>query len=309
MRTTEPTIHRAAAALLALSLSACSSTRPVEDVLAEPPGAPSTNGTSVEAPSLAAPEVPPSRKELAVLAEERLARAADRSRAVLAAARAEGAGPDALVEAARSLVLDADLRIQAALALRSDPADLPSTRRLIDAEDDVGSRLKSEVRSLAAASRDLADRALELRRDDPEARLYSALGRALVAWSLPPLQALTGGGAASLPGTIETLANDHPDLASASPMRLRGRFQSRAPWPYTDRKAGVEALEAACRSAPIPLNLLFLGDAYWLVGREAEALDAWERATAARANVEMRDAAVFQRELARLRIRSARTDD
>ncbi|MEM1451538.1 MAG: hypothetical protein AAGI22_20655 [Planctomycetota bacterium] len=305
--------HRAAAPLvLALCLAACTSTRAAEDVLGESvgpgPPSPAENDAESDAGALEASEVPPSREQLAALAVERLEASANRSRAVLAAARADDAGPDALIEAARTLVLDADLRIQTELALRFDPADLPSTKKLINAEDSVRSSLKSEVRGLASASRDLANRALEVRKGDPEARLYATLGSALVAWSLPRLEALTSGGAGSLPGAIAALADDHPDLASASPMRLRGRFQSRAPWPYTDRKAGVEALEAACRSAPTPLNLLFLGDAYWLIDREPEALDAWERATRARAGEEMRAAAVFQREIARLRILSAGGD-
>ena len=57
--------------------------------------------------------------------------------------------------------------------------------------------------------------------------------------------------------------------------------------------------------APIPLNLLFLGDAQWVAGDAAAAGEAWERATRARADAETKDAAPLIREIARLRLLAA----
>ncbi len=209
------------------------------------------------------------------------------------------------MEAARALAFNADLRIQSDLAFRFDPADLPQPGALIDGEDNVSSELKGEVRSLAKSSKGLADRALKMRADDPGAWLFSTLGAGLFLWSLGPLEAITSGGATSLPKKIKALADAHPDFEGASPLRLKGRFQSRAPWPYKDKSGGVETLEKAVEVAPIPLNLLFLGDAYWINGQQADAVAAWERATRADADKETMIAAPLLREIARLRVLSA----
>ncbi|QDV08471.1 hypothetical protein Poly30_40180 [Planctomycetes bacterium Poly30] len=300
-----------AALLLAAS---CVSTPDVEGVIQGPPATSEEPGSAPAESSILPDRTPVleptefTREELRREATARIEALDTRCRELLPAAQAGGASYEALMEASRALIFNADLRIQTDVALRFDPNDLPTTSTLIDAEDDVSSDLKGEVRSLAKESRDLAERASELRPDDPAAELFTTLGIGLSLWSMGPLQALTNGATTTLPKRIKAIAESHPEFEGASPLRLKGRFASRAPWPYKDKKAGVEALERAVEVAPIPLNLLFLGDAYWVNDQEQAALAAWERGTQAVADLETEIASPFLREICRLRILSARKD-
>lgn len=299
---------RAVLSLLLVGTTACAVVRPVDDVIAGGAGADvaESEPASGDAPDpLAAPATLPDREALRGYAEEELEAFDERCRELLNRARAEDAGYEALMEASRALVFNADMRIQADVCFRFDPSDLPGPQALIEAEDDVTSELKAQVRSLAISSRDLADRALLLREEDAAARLFSTLGSGLFLWTLGPLQALANGAATTLPLRIGSLAEDHPGFEGASPLRLKGRFQSRAPWPYKDKPGGVETLSRAVEFAPIPLNLLFLGDAHWIAGDPAAAVDSWERATRARADAETRISAPLIREIARVRLVAA----
>ncbi|MGD2017042.1 MAG: hypothetical protein PVJ89_02900 [Planctomycetota bacterium] len=331
-----PIRRRAAlgAALLAWALAACAGTRAVEEVLetdrADPIApAPSAPASSAAAPqrASAAPEStaqPPSssagtaaptapsptaasadRAALVEHARRELQRSKVECTALLERARAEDASYELLMATSRALILNADLRLQSALALDTDPADLPPPPDLIDLEDEVSSELKAEIRSLATSSAAFADRALALRPGDPAAELFSTLGTGLRLWSMPTLQALASGAATTLPGRIKTLAANAPELEGASPLRLKGRFQSRAPWPFKDLEEGEATLTAAVEVAPIPLNLLFLGDALWLRGEEEDARERWSEAVRAEADAETLAAAPLIREIARLRLVSA----
>ncbi len=299
---------RAVLSFLIVGATACTVIRPVDDVIAgdDRTAAAAPAPASGDTPDpLAAPATLPDRGALRRYADEKLAAFDVRCQELLELARAEDAGYEALMEASRALVFNADMRIQADVCFRFDPSDLPDPRVLIEAEDDVTAELKAQIRSLAVSSRDLADRALAARAEDAAARLFSTLGNGLFLWSLGPLQALANGAATTLPRRIGSLAEDHPGFEGASPLRLKGRFQSRAPWPYKDQPGGVETLTRAAEFAPIPLNLLFLGDAQWLAGDAAAARDAWERATRARADAETKDAAPLLREISRLRLLAA----
>lgn len=329
-----------AAALCLFANVSCASIRPVRDVIGPEEAVEDRAGASLvegaagalgaaadEAPGGGAEEAAPSggtgpdggrmapaklpgREELRAWLAARMEAADERCNGLLDAL--DGAGEEAsyaqLMDASRALVFNADLRIQSDVVLRFEPDDLPSVNALISAEDDVSSELKSDVRSLAKSSRDLADRALELREDDAAARLFSTLGTGLYLWSLGPFEALANGAATTLPRRIKALAEERPEFEGASPLRLMGRFQSRAPWPFKDVDGGVETLVRAAEIAPIPLNLVFLGDAHWLNDQPEEARAAWRRAVGADADEETKDAAPALREIARLRLLAAESE-
>ncbi len=335
---------RTLSSVLLLLLASCVSTPDVEGVIQGPPGAVASiagpgsgidpgiepedesgvepevspdperagapaEGTSGPLPTYRTPDLRPqtfTRAELANEAEIRRGALDSRCRELLPTAREEDATYEELMAASRALVFNADLRIQTDVALRFDPENLPKTSALIDAEDDVPSALKGEVRSLAQESRDLADRALKLRPGDAAADLFNTLGIGLSLWTMGPFQALTNGAATTLPRRIKQVAEEHPEFEGASPLRLKGRFASRAPWPYKDKAAGVEALERAVEIGPIPLNLLFLGDAYWINGNEEAAIATWERGAVANADLETEISSPFLREICRLRSLSTR---
>ncbi|MEO0660445.1 MAG: hypothetical protein AAFZ87_02805 [Planctomycetota bacterium] len=244
----------ALAGLTASGLVGCTTVRPVEEVLdvaARADAGPTAPGSI----GPRAPEAPPGRAELVAYAERQIDAYDASCRGCLAAAEAEDADYDALMTASRALIFNADLRIQLDAVQRIDPAAPGDVEGVIFAEDKASSELRSEIRSLARSSRDFAARALELREGDGPARLFRALGDGLYLWSLGPMQALTSSSIRTLPGRVKRLAKDDPTLEGASPLRLEGRFATRAPWPYRDRDAAIGILERACEAAPLPINL------------------------------------------------------
>jgi len=281
----------------ALVLASCSSTRSVDEVLDGTEPAPQEQDATEPAPATA--------EDLGRLARQSLEESTLACSALLPRARAEDASYEVLMAASRALILNADLRLQSTLALQPDQATPPPPEALIDLEDEVSKELKSEIRSLASGSAGFARRALALRPGDPAAELFSTLGTGLRLWSMPTLQALASGAATTLPGQIKRLAASSPDFEGASPLRLKGRFQSRAPWPFKDLEGGRDTLAAAVDVAPIPLNVLFLGDAHWLCGEQDSARARWREAMSAPADAETEGAAPFIREIARRRLESA----
>ena len=258
----------------ALVLASCSATRSVDEVLQRSESAPVEQGVAAPLPK-AAPATeaatpsdssavgeteaipsgpaealaPVDPLDLARLASQRLEESTETCTALLPSARAEDASYEVLMAASRALILNADLRLQSTLALQAGPGPAAPPEVLIDLEDDVSRELKSEIRSLATGSAGFAQRALALRPGDPAAELFSTLGTGLRLWSLPTLQALASGAATTLPGQIKRLAAASPDFEGASPLRLKGRFQSRAPWPFKDLEKGRDTLAAAVETA------------------------------------------------------------
>ncbi len=243
------------------------------------------------------------------------ASAADRSPvealdAAAHAARARADRADATASdrtaAARALFLAADARVQRAVIAEFEARDAsapPTIAWVLDAEDRAGDAVRAEVEALTRAGLAYAEPSTHA-----DALLAKALNTCLLAWSVGTRRALFEGlGGACDDATAAALAADEA-LDDAAPLRLRGRFLSRAPWPVGDRAEGLRLLRRAVEIAPVRLNLLFLGDALWQSGDEAGARAAWRRAADAEAegganeeaNGEALDA--WRRRLARQRL-------
>ena len=97
----------------------------------------------------------------------------------------------------------------------------------------------------------------------------------LVAWAEGPSVALFSGHGAAIPEAIGLALAADETFEGAAPLRLEGRFRTRAPWPYRDRKRAREALERAVELAPVPVNHLFLGDLLQQMGEEEAARESW----------------------------------
>lgn len=248
------------------------------------------------------------------------ASAADRSPvealdAAAHAARARADRADATasdrIAAARALFLAADARVQRAVIAEFEARDAsapPTIAWVLDAEDRVGDAVRAEVEALTRAGLAYAEPST-----NADALLAKALNTCLLAWSVGTRRALFEGlGGACDDATAAALAADEA-LDDAAPLRLRGRFLSRAPWPVGDRAEGLRLLRRAVEIAPVRLNLLFLGDALWQSGDEAGARAAWRRAADAErcagAENDSRARGVvldgWRRELARLRLVAA----
>lgn len=206
------------------------------------------------------------------------------------------------VDAARSLFRAADVRMQRAELELLAKADVENPADLIGLDDDIGDSVRGEVLSLVEEGTKLADHALELTPDDPGARLYHALDLSLTGWGVGTMQALLRGLGPKISTATKQALKPDPTFEGGAPLRLRGRFLTRAPWPYGDLDQALDLLRRAVRVAPVPVNHLFLGDALWLNDQHDAAVAEWRQAVDAKADGHAEATDDVQREFARHRL-------
>lgn len=209
------------------------------------------------------------------------------------------------VAAAGLLFQAADLRLQRATLAWLDAHPGASRGEVLAAEEKVGDDVRNEVRSLCTTGLECAERGLAAAAADAGALEHAALHRTLLAWADGPGRTLMSGGVKKLVAALDAAVAADAEHDGASPLRLLGRFRSKAPWPYGDRPAALQALARAVAVAPLPVSHLFYGDALWADGRAAEAEAQWRLAAAAVADERTRWSADAIRELARRRLAAA----
>ncbi len=235
----------------------------------------------------------------------RQARLDELARQALAAADAAVTDADAQLRAAAVLFQAADLRMQrAALAWLDEHPDA-TLAEVLAVEDRIGDPARSEILSLCTSGLDRADRALAAAPHSAAARLYQALHLAWIAWANGPARSLVAGYGTRLVTALDGVLALEPTLDHCAPLRLQGRFRSKAPWPYGDQAAADAALERATREAPLVVNHLFYGDALAAKGDLVGAVAEWRRAAGASADDSTRWSADLLRELARRRLARA----
>ena len=223
------------------------------------------------------------------------------------ARRAAQAAPDdiaAAVAAAQALFFAADLRLQHGI-LAHEAAGDGTPAALIGAEDELPDTLRAEVLSLCEAGLAFSERAVELDGDRVQTRLYLALHLSLAAWGRGAMRSLLQGLGPRIAAAIDKAIELDAAYSEAAPLRLRGRFLTRAPWPIRDLDEAKTALERAVELAANPVNHLFLGDTLWLLEEHDAAKVQWRAATTAKTSADALPAADAFRELARLRIAAA----
>jgi hypothetical protein len=92
------------------------------------------------------------------------------------------------------------------------------------------------------------------------------------------------------------------DFDHGAPLRLQGRFRSKAPWPYGDLAVAQAGAAAAVELAPMPVNHLFLRRCTRKRRRTERRGVQWRLAEAALADESTRWSADALRELARRRL-------
>jgi len=228
---------------------------------------------------------------------------ASRARAAL---RSDASDVTALVAASRALFLAADARVQRAVIDALDARPTATLGEVLSAEDSLSPDLRAEVEALTGEGLEQAERALELAPSDPTALLYRAIHTSLLAWSVGPTRALFEGlGSDCEAATFDALAADEA-IEAAGPLRLRGRFLSKAPWPLGDAERAVAHLCRATELFPVRLNWLFLGDALHAHGDHAAAREAWQQAIDADSDPDSAPLGAYHRELARRRLAGGR---
>lgn len=212
----------------------------------------------------------------------------------------------AALHAARILFQNADLRVQRALveALRS--LGNTSLDAVIEAEQELPSSIQSGVLSLATTGAEAAQAALDVR-SSADGHLHLALHLTFIAWANGAVRSLFAGYGPRITRAIDAAVAADPLWDNAGPLRLQGRFLTRAPWPYGDLDLAQTALERALAHAPLPIHHLFLGDLLFAKGDTDGAVAQWEQVRTATADASTTAAAQAHRDLAELRLAAARS--
>lgn len=220
----------------------------------------------------------------------------------IAAAKASVADVELGVAAAQRLFQSADLRLQRASLAWLDAHPGATLRDVLAAEDRLGDDVRGEILSLCTAGLGFADAAAAM---DPQcvgARLHQGLHLSLIAWANGPARSLVAGHGSRLVAAIDAALAIDPAFDGGAPLRLQGRFRSKAPWPYGDVPTATVALTRAVALGPVPVAHLFLGDALAAGGDLRAAGNQWQLATQAAADEPTRWSADLLRELARRRL-------
>ncbi len=218
------------------------------------------------------------------------------------AARTDPTAVELQIEAAARLFQAADLRLQTGivdwLALHPDA----SRGAVLSAESQLDEGRRREILSLCTTGLEFAELAAAAAPQDVRVSLYQGLHLSLVAWANGPARSLMAGYGTRLVAAIDRALAIDPGFDHGAPLRLQGRFRSKAPWPYGDLPAAKLALAQAVELASIPVNHLFLGDALAASGDPAGAEAQWRATGQAEADESTRWSAELFRELARRRL-------
>ena len=211
------------------------------------------------------------------------------------AARARPEDADAQVAAARSLFVAADLELRRGLLadLDRDPAE--NADQLLDREDDLPGELKARIVALCDEGAGFASAAIALDGERPDARFFYAACLGLSAWGKGPTAALLQGLAPKVRRAIDDAVVADPSFGNGAPLRARGAFYARAPWPVGDWAKAREALRRAPRNA---MTHLYLAELYWRTGDRKSALSHWRQVETAEPDT-LSPSGPFVREFAR----------
>lgn len=223
------------------------------------------------------------------------------AKAALALADAAPADVDAALRATALLFQAADLRLQRAtlaLLLAEPPT---STQVILGADDRVADPARTEILSLCTAGLAAAERVVQARPESCAGHLHEGLHLSLISWANGPARSLFAGYGPRLVRAIDAALQRDAEFDHGAPLRLQGRFRSKAPWPYGDLALARTVLQRAAARFPNAVNQLFLGDALFAAGDRAAALQAWQLAETAAGDEATRWSTPLLQELARMR--------
>lgn len=217
-------------------------------------------------------------------ADQTLSPAAELDTLAQAALTAARAAPDdgaAQLAATARLFQAADLRLQQATVAWLDAHRDADRATVLAAEDQLGDDVRASIVSLCTEGLACAERAAKVRPNDAAACLHEGLHLSLLAWANGPARSLMAGYGGRLVKAIDAALAADAAFDGGAPLRLQGRFRSKAPWPYGDLPAATKALARAVDIASLPVNHLFYGDALAALGETAAAEVQWRLAARA----------------------------
>ena len=228
------------------------------------------------------------------------------ARDALTAARAAPDDVALQLDAAAALFQAANLRMQRAAVAWLAAHPEGDRAAVMAADDRIRDDIAQQVVSLCTDGLACAERAAEARPDDVRAQLHVGLHVSLLAWANGPARSLMAGYIGRMTAAIDRAIALDPTHDGGAPLRLQGRFRSKAPWPYGDLPAATKALQRAVEIAAVPVNHLFYGDALAAAGDVDAAEAQWRLAVDAPADESTKWVADSMREMARRRLAARR---
>ena len=153
-------------------------------------------------------------------------------------------------------------------------------KRIVNAREKLDEKARNDLLLRGETGASAARTVIEKFPDRVEGHLYLAANLGVGAAGKGNATALFEG----LPGKIRTAYTRAIEIDreydSAGALRMKGGFLGDAPWPVGDAKQALEALTEAVRIAPVPENLLLLGDLHFKQERPDEAIECWRTAVA-----------------------------
>jgi tetratricopeptide (TPR) repeat protein len=250
----------------------------------------------------------------APVAEELTASGDQQCLAAVAAFRAQPTDATLALTATRLLFVTADEAVQNALLEVARSLSSPDVAAVLAADRLLPAKVRERVVSLATTGAEIAEAAVAaLARESDQAvlaarvdaQVYLALHLSFVAWANGPVASLMAGYATRIVAAMEAALALDPFSDHGAPLRLRGRFLARAPWPVGDLKKARELLTRAVKHAPLPIHHLFLGDALFALGEQPAAIQQWQSVLLAKPDATTASVAMMHREMAQLRLRAA----
>ena len=239
-----------------------------------------------------------------------------RSIAAVQAFRSDPNNAVLALDAARSLFGLVDGIVQQALLdeLRALPS--PDVDELLAADRVLPAQVRDRVVTLATTGAEAAQAAVTVLADAPglgadqaaacvDAQLHLALHLSFLAWANGPVASLMSGHAGRISKAMDAAIALDPEFDHCAPLRLKGRFLARAPWPVGDQLAARKLLTRAAQSAPTPIHHLFLGDLLYELSERDIAVQQWQSVLSAEPDSATAAVAALHREMARLRLLAA----
>jgi tetratricopeptide (TPR) repeat protein len=247
----------------------------------------------------------------------------DRDQSCIAAVAAFRANPDNValaLAASRSLFALADEAVQQALLDEARTLASPDGNALLAIDQVMPASIRDRILSLATTGAEAAQSAVTVLEDASkpagldsgasaatarvDAQVLLALHLSFVAWANGPVASLMSGNAKRITKAMDAAIALDPEFDHGAPLRLKGRFLARAPWPVGDRKAARTLLARAVQLAPMPIHHLFLGDLLFELGEPDAAVEQWQAVATATADQTTAAVAPLHREMARLRLQA-----
>ncbi|MFK7740686.1 MAG: hypothetical protein AB8H80_10210 [Planctomycetota bacterium] len=229
--------------------------------------------------------------------------------------RANRADVAAALAAARALFAAADVEVQRALADASESIDADSPSDVLAAEESLPDVILERILGLANSGAEAAQAAIEQLATDTagherhgqevEANVLLAQHLSFVGWANGPVRSLMSGLGNRIQTAMARAIELDPEWCHGAPLRLKGRFLAKAPWPLRDRDESLQLLQRAAQLRAMPIHHLFLGDILFEQGDLENAIVQWRMVQTATPDETTADTTADHRRMAASRLRAA----